>query len=260
MALPPLTTKGRNILIGVGVFLAIALAVLLGVFLGVKPGSTPSGVTNLKATRTMDGVTATFTPKNMSEAVVVYAVPWEGKCPSSPPSLAQSQVVGPGGTSTYAAIPVPLEASQTPTLTQPPVCVWAGAVASGDQQPAKFTKPVVLPAPVVATGNNGSVPCAIYCAANWGNQLPKSWTGAVAVAQQPARGQVQTDPNALIYAVGTGNSTACLCAESDTPFLTANQVPNPFWQVYNQATASCGPQGTTPDCPKANLCSQTSTC
>jgi hypothetical protein len=244
----------------VGVPLA-ALVVLLVVFLGVKPSSTPSGVTNLKATRTMDGVTATFTPKNMSEPVVVYASPWTGACPSLPPPFAQSQVVGPGGTSTYAAIPVPLESqTPTPTLTQPPVCVWAGAVASGDQQPAKFTKPVVLAAPVAVSGNNGGVPCAIYCAANFGNQLPKSWIGAVAVAQQPTGGPVQTDSYDLTTALG--NPTACLCAESDKFFLSANQVPNPFWAVYNQKVAgTCGPSGT-PNCPQSGYCSsaQTSTC
>jgi hypothetical protein len=259
MALPPLSSKDKKILIGVlvGVPLA-ALVVLLVVFLGVKPGSTPSGVSNLKATRTMDGVTATFTPKNMSEPVVVYAAPSTDECPDTPPTIAQSQVIGPGGTSTYAEIG--LGFTSYPTLVQPKVCVWAGAVSPGNAQPTKFTKPVVVPAPVIAYGNNGTAPCALFCAANWGYQMPKSWTGATTVAQQvnPPGGSPGTpqygSSDFFATPVGgpVGTSVPCLCAESEVPFLTYNQVPLPYWSSLNSGTPPT--PNATNTCPQPGLC------
>lgn len=235
--------------LGLGLSLLIIVVVLVVVFLVVLPGSSSkaSGVSNLAAMRTAKGVTATFTPLNKSEPVVVYAAPLVTgtTCPSTPPATAATQYIGAGGTSTPYEIDLKLVQSQT--QPQPQVCVWAGAVAPGQAQSAKFTKPVTVAAPAVPPGNNGGAPCALFCAANnpmFGGYLPKNWIGAYAISQQVQNNSPQTSPSQLVTAlgVGVGGSTgvACLCAESDTPYLTYAQTPSPY--------------GTGPACPQAGLC------
>jgi len=239
--------------LGLGLGLPIVTAVvLLVVFLVVLPGSSSkaSGVSNLAAMRTANGVTATFTPLNKSEPVVVYAAQLVGTtCPSTPPAAAATQYVGAGGTSTPYEIGLNL--NQPLSSPQSQVCVWAGAVAPGQAQPAKFTKPVVVAAPVVTTGNNGTATCALFCAANWAKSLPSEWKGAYAISQAADQSSTpQYSPQSLI---STGGPVACVCAETDTPYLTANQVPNPFWSLYNNQSGQPGPPGT-PSCPVPGQC------
>lgn len=120
--------------------------------------------------------------------------------------------------------------------------------------------------PVEIMGNNGSAPCSVFCAANWGNQLPSCWTGASAVSQRlvPGAGDVATDAkfqsttDATALINDAGAPVACTCGPSTSPFLTGVQVPAPWAHYKDNTIPKCGspadPTVCGAQCPIPGLC------
>jgi hypothetical protein len=124
--------------------------------------------------------------------------------------------------------------------------------------------------PVETTGNNGSAPCSVFCATNWAQQLPASWTGATAVSQRliPDRaGDVATDPkfqptsDSAALTTSADRDVACTCGPSTTPWLTGTQVPDPWAATLDKSLTTCGSDANITQgvacgakCPIAGLC------
>ena len=120
--------------------------------------------------------------------------------------------------------------------------------------------------PVEIMGNNGSAPCSVFCAANWGNQLPSCWTGASAVSQRlvPGAGDVATDAkfqsttDATALITPANSIVACTCEPSTSPFLTGVQVPAPWASTLDPSIPACGnpadPTICGRTCPYPGLC------
>lgn len=92
----------------------------------------------------------------------------------------------------------------------------------------------------IITGNNGAMPCSLYCssASFGGAALPASWKGAKAVGQvvngvaQP----VTNTPGTPGTTTPSLTTMSCACRRSDsTPYLTASQLYKP----WNPSGASC---------------------